>query len=243
MRLTKFIYGSLFALTVTAQANAQATSGVRIPRQKESAPAPVAQAPAPRVDTQVVVRTIKTTDTVYQAAVAAPAPVVEVPAGKGWFGLSGDVVFPVQDMKTNYNTGYGATLPIGYKFASSPFGVRADLGYHRFEGKGAVSDAQVFSGTANLTMDLPFSVLPASTSLYLIGGVGAYDLRHYTQVAVNGTNQYKGDDSYEWGLNGGAGLNIGLTDRTAMYVESQFVTVRTDRATNYVPVKLGLRLF
>ncbi|HEU4585552.1 MAG TPA: hypothetical protein VFR95_07365 [Gemmatimonadaceae bacterium] len=177
--------------------------------------------------------------------------------GRGfWIGVGGGATVPVGDLHDGgYDTGWNITVPIGWQSASTPWGLRLDLSYDRLNGSTiasapvsvTLSDANVWSGSLDLTLQFPFG--SSGSSLYLMGGGGVH---HFTNIgsdngaAVIGGNPLSsgGDNSLTKGsVNGGAGLNFGF-GRAKLFLESRFVSVFTEgKNSNYVPIILGVRVF
>jgi|GEM_PF-1075934 len=177
--------------------------------------------------------------------------------GRGfWVGVGGGASIPVGNLHDGgYDTGWNVTVPIGWQSASTPWGLRLDLSYNRLNGSTiasvpvnvTLSDANLWSGELDLTLQFPFG--RSGSSFYLMGGGG---IHHFTDVGsdngaavIDGTAlSSNGDNSLtKAGVNGGLGLNFGF-GRAKLFLESRFVSVFTEgKNSNYVPIILGVRLF
>jgi hypothetical protein len=177
--------------------------------------------------------------------------------GRGfWVGVGGGATVPIGNLHDGgYDTGWNITVPIGWQSASTPWGLRLDLSYDRLNGgtlaaapvSVTLSDANVWSGALDLTLQFPFG--SSGSSFYLMGGGG---IHHFTDVGsdngaaiIDGTALSSSADNSltKAGVNGGLGLNFGF-GRAKLFLESRFVSVFTEgKNSNYVPIILGFRLF
>ena len=177
--------------------------------------------------------------------------------GRGfWLGVGGGASVPMGSLHDGgYDTGWNVTVPIGWQSATTPWGLRLDLSYDRLNGgtvatvpvSVTLSDANVWSGALDLTLQFPFG--SSGSSFYLMGGGG---IHHFTDVGsdngaaiIDGTALSSNADNSltKAGVNGGLGLNFGF-GRAKLFLESRFVSVFTEgKNSNYVPIILGVRLF
>jgi hypothetical protein len=177
--------------------------------------------------------------------------------GRGfWVGVGGGATVPIGNLHDGgYDTGWNVTVPIGWQSATTPWGLRLDLSYDRLNGSTigsapvsvTLSDASVWSGALDLTLQFPFG--NSGSSFYLMGGGG---IHHFTDVGsdngsaiIDGTAlSSNGDNTLtKAGVNGGLGLNFGF-GRAKLFLESRFVSVFTEgENSNYVPIILGVRVF
>jgi hypothetical protein len=176
--------------------------------------------------------------------------------GGFYIGLAGGATVPMGSLHDGgYDTGWNVTVPIGWQSSNTPWGLRLDLSYDRLNGSTissapvsvTLSDANVWSGSLDLTLQFPFG--NSGSSFYLLGGGG---LHHFTDVGsdngsavIDGTPlSSNGDNSLtKAGVNGGAGLNFGF-GRAKLFLESRFVSVFTEgKNSNYVPIILGVRVY
>jgi hypothetical protein len=177
--------------------------------------------------------------------------------GRGfWVGVGGGASVPIGNLHDGgYDTGWNVTVPIGWQSATTPWGLRLDLSYDRLNGgtlatapvSVTLSDANVWSGSLDLTLQFPFG--NSGSSFYLMGGGG---IHHFTDVGsdngsaiIDGTALSSSADNSltKAGVNGGLGLNFGF-GRAKLFLESRFVSVFTEgENSNYVPIILGVRVF
>ena len=177
--------------------------------------------------------------------------------GRGfWLGVAGGASVPMGSLHDGgYDTGWNVTVPIGWQSSSTPWGLRLDLSYNRLNGgtiatapvNVTLSDANIWSGALDLTLQFPFG--SSGSSFYLMGGGG---IHHFTDVGndngvavIDGTSLSSSADNSltKAGVNGGLGFNFGF-GRAKLFLESRFVSVFTEgKNSNYVPIILGVRLF
>ena len=177
--------------------------------------------------------------------------------GRGfWVGVGGGASVPIGNLHDGgYDTGWNVTVPIGWQSATTPWGLRLDLSYDRLNGgtlatvpvSVTLSDANVWSGALDLTLQFPFG--SSGSSFYLMGGGG---IHHFTDVGsdngaaiIDGTALSSSADNSltKAGVNGGLGLNFGF-GRAKLFLESRFVSVFTEgKNSNYVPIILGVRVY
>jgi hypothetical protein len=155
-----------------------------------------------------------------------------------------------------YDTGWNVTVPIGWQSTTNPsWGVRVDLSYDRLNGgtlasvPGAsitLSDANIWSGALDLTLQIPFG--RSSSAFYVMGGGGVYhftDLGDDATISVGSHTLSGGSDGSltKGGVNGGAGFAFGI-GRANLFVESRFVSVFTEGDnSNFLPIILGARVY
>ncbi len=177
--------------------------------------------------------------------------------GRGfWVGIGGGATVPIGNLHDGgYDTGWDITVPIGWQSATTPWGLRLDLSYDRLNGSTiatapvnvTLSDASVWSGSLDLTLQFPFG--SSGSSFYLLGGGGIHHFRDVGSdngsAIIDGTAlSSNGDNTLtKAGINGGAGLNFGF-GRAKLFLESRFVSVFTEgKNSNFVPIILGVRVF
>ncbi|HET7552262.1 MAG TPA: hypothetical protein VFK04_13315 [Gemmatimonadaceae bacterium] len=177
--------------------------------------------------------------------------------GRGfWIGVGGGATVPIGNLHDGgYDTGWNVTVPIGWQSATTPWGLRLDLSYDRLNGSTiatapvnvTLSDASVWSGALDLTLQFPFG--SSGSSFYLMGGGGIHHFRDVGSdngsAIIDGTAlSSNGDNTLtKAGVNGGLGLNFGF-GRAKLFLESRFVSVFTEgENSNYVPIILGVRIF
>ena len=171
----------------------------------------------------------------------------------GWYmGLAGGAAVPTSNISDFYKTGFGVYVPIGYQPMNSPLGLRIDLGYSRFNGRapGATGlsfqpdDPNIWSATANLTLDLIRYGENRRGALYLVGGGGVYrftDFFNGDRSDNEVESAFKGKPTTRGGITGGAGLSVPI-GAASLFVESRYTNAYTQgEETRWVPVIVGLK--
>ena len=171
----------------------------------------------------------------------------------GWYmGLGGGPTIPTGTVEDFYKTGFNVTVPIGWQPLDSPFGIRFDLGYSRFNGRSAGTnglaaqpdDPNIWSGTVNATLDLARFGESRRGALYLVGGGGVYrftDFFNTDRSDNDPESAFEGDPVTKGGLTGGAGLAFPIGG-ASLFVESRYTNVFTEGDnTKWVPVVIGLK--
>ena len=167
-------------------------------------------------------------------------------------GVAGSALIPVEDQQDVFNTGWSATLLFPINFGTSPIGIRFDGSYGELTTKSSLvgfqgdGKSRIISGTFNLVIGPHLGVVQP----YIIGGVGAYDLRFSGQEVDTG-NLFA-DSSTRFGWNVGAGLSFCVGSTTQIFVEGRYTSISLDsnRFTDsihtgghrftLVPVNLGI---
>lgn len=185
-----------------------------------------------------------------------------------YIGLGAGASMPSGQFRNVYKDGWSATVPLGWRPANSPLGMRADIAYSKWGGETVdgvkLGSAAVWDGMLDATLDMPFGTNKTS-SFYLLGGGGVHYFPKYGGASsstatpgdtttttpppggypqVNYTTTTSGDRSSttRLGLNGGAGLSFGLPQGSALFLETRYVTVFTkNQRTNYWPLVGGIR--
>jgi|SRR5579872_3567645 len=153
----------------------------------------------------------------------------------------------------------------------SPFSLRADLSYSQFDATRHLiflgeqqTQTEIDNGTGrivNLDLDAVFNVpLGPRARGYLFAGVGgAYRRIELTQTV--GFGGYYCDDWYgycgigvfpgdvlvlrdettRFAWNAGAGVEFPLYGGQTFFVEARYNRIQTDRPTEFVPIRVGLR--
>ena len=171
----------------------------------------------------------------------------------GWYlGLGAGPNVPTGTVNDFYKTGFNVEVPIGYQPMSSPLGFRIDLGYSRFNGREAGTngltaqpdDPNIWSATANLTLDLMKFGQDRRGALYLVGGGGVFRFTDFfnTDRSDNDVSSaFEGSPVTKAGLTGGAGLALPVGG-ASLFVESRYTTAYTEgEQTRWVPVVIGLK--
>ena len=171
--------------------------------------------------------------------------------GPWYLGLSAGPNVPIGDAADVYKAGFNVTVPIGWQPQGSPFGLRLDLSYSRFNGKelgaGAsrfqADDPNIWSATVNATLDLVRWGLDQRGSLYVVGGGGAHRFSDFAETGFDGEedNALKGEAFTKAGLSAGGGIAFPIGG-ASLFVESRWVTAFTENNnTNWVPIIVGLK--
>lgn len=152
-----------------------------------------------------------------------------------------------------YDGGFAIAVPIGWHRPTSPFGVRLDLGYNRFNGGNFTftnagvpvtignPDPEVWSAVLNATLGFPLTA-SGTTRLYLVGGGGLYHFRGFGRGSslsgfLGNDVLDPNDEGFEsslnkFGVNGGAGLEWTI-GAWGLFLESRFVNVFADRGDDF----------
>jgi hypothetical protein len=169
-----------------------------------------------------------------------------------YIGLGGGPNIPTGVVNDVYKSGFGVTVPIGWQPMNSPFGLRLDLGYSRLNGRSAgengltsqPDDPNIWSATANATLDLLRFGESRRGALYLVGGGGVFrftDFYNFDRSDNDPESAFQGEPVTKGGLTGGAGLAFPIGG-TSFFVESRYTNVFTDGDnTKWVPVVIGLK--
>ena len=172
--------------------------------------------------------------------------------GSFYFGLGGGPNIPTGVVNDVYKTGFNVTVPIGWQPMNSPFGLRLDLGYSRLNGRSVgengltaqPDDPNIWSATANATLDLVRFGDSRRGALYLVGGGGVYrftDFYNSDRSDNENDSAFEGNPVTKGGLTGGAGLAFPIGG-TSLFVESRYTTAFTDgENTKWVPIVFGLK--
>ena len=203
---------------------------------------------------------------------SAVGPAFKQPSPRGpntlYIGFGAGASMPSGQFRNVYKDGWSATVPLGWRPANSPLGMRADIAYSKWGGATVdgvkLGSAAVWDGMLDATVDMPFGTNKTS-SFYLLGGGGVHYFPKYGSASnstttpgdtttttpppggypqVNYTTTTTADRSSttRFGLNGGAGLSFGLPQGSALFLETRYVTVFTkDQRTNYWPLVGGIR--
>lgn len=142
-------------------------------------------------------------------ALAAPAA-----RAQATFGIDGGVAIPMGDLADGVKTGYTVGGQLGFRPASFPFGMRADVSYTAFKFDGADYTAKLTGGALSALFTMP----GPGTRPYLIVGPGFY---HRSSDVPESGNQNK------FAVQGGVGVNFPLSGISSA-LEAQVVNVFTD---------------
>ena len=174
-------------------------------------------------------------------------------AGGVHFGISGGGDFPVSDQKDVYKTGWNGSALVAINFGTAPVGIRIDGSYHELRTEDnlvsflGAGKTRIIDGTADVVIG------PRGTSAepYLIGGVGAYDLRFRGQEVDTGNAFSESTTRFGWNAGVGIAFPLGSGSNSRMFVEGRYtsISLNADRFSNsvhtggsrftIVPVNLG----
>jgi len=279
---------AFFALDATAAAaQKKPTSTKRIPISKE-APGEVAP---PRVDTVTVYRTdtlrtpprtdtLRMTNTVtVHDTLIQNVPIMTRHIGGMYLGFGGGVGLPFGSIRTVNETGELAQVNVGYQGLKQVLGVRLDGTWNHFSRNPSFSNlgvvgthvdqASVFTGNANLRLNLPIFNATLGSSVrfipYLLGGGSVI---HYSDLRMKldpeGNNPFGGfgdqhavfatdansatvtGSNTDWGFNFGGGFGF-HSGRKEVFIESRGIGFHHEgdlfsRAWN-VPIVFGVNFY
>ncbi|HEU4630264.1 MAG TPA: outer membrane beta-barrel protein [Gemmatimonadaceae bacterium] len=178
------------------------------------------------------------------------------------FGIAAGATVPTGDVADFEGTGFNVMGTLGIQPVAMPIGVRFDVAYHSLSGEdfdeivtvparraranlqrtgltpnrqvtpgdgfsGSAPDLHIWAGTANAVLTVSNT---AGIKPYVLGGIGLYN------VGCDGC-----DSETKFGLNGGGGLEFGLSGFNT-FIEARFQSIFTeDSNTNIIPIVFGIR--
>lgn len=173
------------------------------------------------------------------SAVALSMAVASTAHAQAHFGVSAGVSMPVSSFGDVVKAGYNATALLSYSMPLSPIGVRAELGYNRFDFDGGGGNSQILDGALNVVVSAPAASM---VKPYVTGGLGVY--RH--KVSFDGAfADFFGTGSAsqtKLGFNGGAGISFGLSGFQTQ-LEARYVHITAESGgdpVQYVPISFGI---
>jgi opacity protein-like surface antigen len=274
MRVRALAAVALCAMMATAAAaqsgsttKKRARPATSIPIGKEPIKADTA---APRADTvptpAPAPAPVATTTPTYTPAPVAP-PMRQRHYGNGFYvGLAGGAGLPAQEIRNGYNNGYAIEVPIGYDAPGSPLGVRANLGYTRFDARTAfrntnppvaatiaTGDPQLWSAMADLKLRIPFfgSLFGPTSGIYAVGGGGVNHFRNYSSTFARTNPEFNNtsttvsnpESMTQLALEAGGGISWGFRE-SQLFLESRYVTsFMPNGRASYVPIVLGINFY
>jgi hypothetical protein len=167
------------------------------------------------------------------ATIATPAA-AQYGSGPG-FGIFGGLAVPTGDLGDAFESGYALGMHVGIRPESSPIGIRFAGTFTRFDAKPSLAPnghANMLSFTLNGTYSLIHD--PERIRPYLLGGVGAYNMKFSLGGATDSRSRF--------GLNGGGGVELPLSGFAA-FAQAQFHYVFDveDTKTTFLPIVVGIR--
>jgi hypothetical protein len=144
--------------------------------------------------------------------------------------VGGGPSYATGDYADGLNTGFNITFGWRQGITNSPLSVRTELAWYSFEAKNVNANADDFALLVNLQAGS--TNREAKIRPYLIGGVAL----HYIDVESGFLTSY----SSEFGMNGGAGLEIGA-GQIALFGEARYHWIASNPDFYMVPVTFGFR--
>ncbi len=147
------------------------------------------------------------------------------------FGVGGGIAAPIGDLRNIANAGYNVEGHLNLGAPLIPVGLRLEVGYNSFNFKSSTNvsgSANVLSGTVNAMLALG----PTGASPYLIGGVGAYNVK--ADLGGLGNNSQT-----EAGFNVGGGIRFPL-GLLSTFLEARYHKTLGNSNTQYVPITFGI---
>ena len=147
------------------------------------------------------------------------------------FGLAGGLSMPQSDLGDEFENGFHGQVMLGFGMMALPVKLRADLSYHSFGLKeGGDDNLRTIGGALNA-----------------IVGMGGIGIKPYVTAGLGFYNSKFGDGDAEndFGLNGGVGLEFGLTGMSA-FLEVRYVKLFVgdedgeDLSAAIVPITFGI---
>jgi opacity protein-like surface antigen len=182
-------------------------------------------------------------------------------AGGFYMGVAAGASIPNGDISSastntgGYSTGWNVTVPIGYDFRNTPFGLRVDGSFDRLGGKNfnsAFNAPDLTAWSINMDGRLRLPLGRTWSRFYVLGGATTSKLTGYNQDFTNPnapTNQLTfSNASWKWGWNAGAGFNFNFGHMTGLFLESRYFDVSQDapngfpfNSAHWIPVILGIQ--
>jgi hypothetical protein len=154
-------------------------------------------------------------------------------------GVSGGLSLPMGDLGDAVESGYNVTGHLYYVPTTMKLGFRGDVGYDKWEGKGASATVDAKLGILSFTGNGLYTFGESTSAMrpYLLFGGGIYRSKETSEVAgVEGSTT--GSDG---GIQGGLGLSFKLSGFNT-FLEARYVNVFSEgNSTNYLPITFGVR--
>lgn len=146
--------------------------------------------------------------------------------------VAAGAALPIGGTADHYKLGYNATLALGLNPPLAPIGFRIEGMLNVFDGKTIdAGNMQVLGGSANITLSSAALPIPMG---YLIGGVGAYNVKFTDRLTGLGGST----SSTQPALNIGAGIRFPLTGFSS-YLEARLHLLTTSKE-KFLPITFGL---
>jgi hypothetical protein len=158
------------------------------PRVSEPSPAIVAVDPAPRSTAP---------RSVAESPAAKPADRDESsPGQRAKFGFTGGMAAPMSDLGNTFGVGFSAGAFVEGRPAGFPLGMRSDVQYGQFGGKGVIKSFSTTQITGDVVFDFPSGKRGIKSPFFAVGGLGLY------------RQSLAGEEQTDFGQNLGAGFNF-----------------------------------
>ena len=161
------------------------------------------------------------------------------------FGVGGGVSVPVSDARDAFKNGFNGQGFVRLNLRFLPVTPRLDFTFSHFDlddaKVGNTGTSTMLAGLANLQLYL---IHGGPIRPYIVGGVGAYNLKTETD-GVGGASGTEVSDT-RFGVNGGAGLVFKLGSLLSAYAEGRVDNVFTEKGLidkeqiQVVPVSFGV---
>jgi hypothetical protein len=171
-----------------------------------------------------------------------------------YYGTAFGVSQPISAFHDGYTTGWNLTVPVGWDFVDSPFGVRVDGSWDKLTASTTSSryltDATIWSLNGDITLRRHFEPLGPGGVLYLLGGGGMHRIVasngatiQTTEASANGfATSFRHADT-RWGVNGGAGAKL-TVGQLLVFVETRYIGVSSGNAAagdaRFFPMIIGI---
>ncbi len=138
----------------------------------------------------------------------AATPVSEVPSAKpadrdesspgqrAKFGFTGGIAAPMSDLGNTFGVGFSAGAFVEGRPAGFPLGMRSDVQYGQFGGKGVIKSFSTTQITGDVVFDFPSGKRGIKSPFFAVGGLGLY------------RQSLAGEEQTDFGQNLGAGFNF-----------------------------------
>ena len=165
---------------------------------------------------------------------------ITVQAQRSWsIGVSGGLSMPMGDLGDAVESGYNVTGHLYYQPTTMKIGLRGDVGYDSWEGKGASATLDAKLSILSFTANGLYSFGESTSAMrpYVLFGGGMYRSENTSEVAGVESSQTGSDG----GIQGGLGLSFKLSGFST-FLEARYVNVFSEgNSTNYVPITFGVR--
>ncbi|MBA3520891.1 MAG: porin family protein [Gemmatimonadales bacterium] len=178
----------------------------------------------------------------FAAVTAISVPVAHAQGGVR-FLIGGGSTIALGNFGDGFTNGPHGVVGLSFVPSGFPIGIRIDGMYHRVSADDAVFpgvdvDAQIINGAVNGVFSFA-SAPETKVRPYLIAGVGLYNQKFVGDDIGVGFDNSETD----FGINGGAGFDFGLSDNLGIFLEGRFHMIfSSGEKTNMLPISLGARI-